>query len=254
MRASEQRELKLTAALDEGGHQREIFRVKTQSMASASPLAWCLCVAMLGGMLGALGGCETAYYGVWEKLGVHKRDLLVDEVEDTVEAQEAAKKQFKSALEQFASVVNIEDGNLKSMYEDLNDEYEDAVSRADAVSDHIAEVENVSDDLFVEWRDELDAYTNANLRASSEQQLRDTQSKYKQLLGSMRKAEQRMKPVLNVFQDQVLFLKHNLNAQAIGSLRGELSAIESDVARLIADMETSISRSQAFIEDLEAGA
>lgn len=224
--------------------------VNTKNTSVAQKLAWVFCMAMLCGM----SGCETAYYGAWEKLGVHKRDLLVDRVEDTVDAQEAAKEQFKSALEQFASVVNIEDSNLKSMYEDLNDEYEDAVSRAEAVSEHIGEVEDVSDDLFEEWRGELDSYTNANLRASSERQLRDTQTKYKQLLTSMRNAEQRMEPVLNVFQDQVLFLKHNLNAQAIGSLKGELNAIESDVARLIADMETSISRSQAFIEDLEAGA
>ena len=136
----------------------------------------------------------------------------------------------------------------------IRDRYEDAVSRAEAVSEHIGEVEDVSEDLFDEWRGELESYSNANLRASSERQLRDTQSKYKELLTSMRKAEQRMQPVLDIFQDQVLFLKHNLNAQAIGSLKGELNAIESDVARLIADMETSISRSQAFIEDLEAGA
>lgn len=226
------------------------MKVNTTNKSVAQKLAWVFCLAMLCGM----SGCETAYYGAWEKLGVHKRDLLVDRVEDTVDAQEAAKKQFKSALEQFASVVNIEDSNLKSMYEDLNDEYEDAVSRAEAVSEHIGEVEDVSEDLFDEWRGELESYSNANLRASSERQLRDTQSKYKELLTSMRKAEQRMQPVLDIFQDQVLFLKHNLNAQAIGSLKGELNAIESDVARLIADMETSISRSQAFIEDLEAGA
>ena len=229
---------------------RGIFNVKSKFTPAGSFVVWSMCLAMLTGF----GGCESAYYGAWEQFGVHKRDLLVDEVEDTVEAQEAAKEQFKSALEQFASVVAIEDSNLKSMYDNLNDEYEDAVSRADAVSEHIAEVENVSDDLFVEWRGELESYTNANLRSSSERQLRDTQAKYQELLGSMKKAEQRMAPVLNAFQDQVLFLKHNLNAQAIGSLKGELNAIETDVARLIADMESSINRSQAFIEDLEAGA
>ena len=120
------------------------MKVNTTNKSVAQKLAWVFCLAMLCGM----SGCETAYYGAWEKLGVHKRDLLVDRVEDTVDAQEAAKKQFKSALEQFASVVNIEDSNLKSMYEDLNDEYEDAVSRAEAVSEHIGEVEDVSDCLL----------------------------------------------------------------------------------------------------------
>lgn len=201
-----------------------------------------------------LSGCDTAYYGAWEKLGVHKRDILVDRVEDAMGAQEAAKEQFSSALEQFASVVNVEDSNLKSMYDDLNDEYESAVDRAETVSGRIEAVEDVSNDLFDEWRAELGEYSNAKLKASSEAQLKDTEGRYAQLLGAMRRAEQRMQPVLDVFQDQVLFLKHNLNAQAVSSLKGELAAIESDVARLIADMNDSIDRSAAFIEDLEAGA
>ena len=209
---------------------------------------WAFGLMLLCGM----SGCETAYYGVWEKLGLEKRDLLVDRVEDAVEAQEAAKKQFKSALEQFSSVVNVQDSNLKSMYEDLSDEYDDAAGRAAAVSEEIERVEDVSEDLFAEWRKELDVYTNEKLKRSSARQLQDTQRKYEQLLTAMHKAEARMQPVLNVFQDQVLFLKHNLNAQAVSSLRTELSAIESDVSVLIADMEDAIARSQAFIEDLEA--
>ena len=36
----------------------------------------------------------------------------------------------------------------------------------------------------------------------------------------MRLAESRIEPVLKSFRDQVLFLKHNLNAKAIASLRG----------------------------------
>ncbi|MEM7216882.1 MAG: DUF2959 domain-containing protein [Pseudomonadota bacterium] len=206
------------------------------------------------GLALVLVGCESAYYSAWEQFGVHKRDLLVDRVEDAMESQEEAKQQFKSALEQFASVVQIEDSNLKSMYEELNDEFESAKDRADAVTGRIDAVEDVSEDLFDEWRGELEQYSSASLRRSSETQLRDTERKYEQLLSSMRRAESRMQPVLDVFQDQVLFLKHNLNAQAVSSLKSELAGIESDVGRLIADMEDSISRSQSFIDDLEAGA
>jgi len=209
-------------------------------------------VALLAMLLG-ISGCDSAYYGAWEKLGFEKRDLLVRNVENAMESQEEAKEQFKSALDQFASVVNIEDSDLKSMYDDLSDEFDDATARAEDVSERIDEVEDVSQDLFAEWRTELEQYTNANLKRSSQQQLSTTETKYKALLGSMRKAEERMQPVLNVFQDQVLFLKHNLNAQAISGLRTELNAVENDVSILIADMEEAITRSQAFIEDLEAG-
>ena len=55
-------------------------------------------------------------------------------------------------------------------------------------------------------------------------------------------------------RDNVLFLKHNLNAQAIASLRNELGNIETDVSTLIREMEASIERSQAFIRDMQVEA
>ena len=60
-----------------------------------------------------------------------------------------------------------------------------------------------------------------------------------------------MDPVLSAFQDQVLYLKHNLNAQAIVSLQGELVSIETDVAGLIKEMEASIKEADTFINSIE---
>ncbi len=198
-----------------------------------------------------LAGCESAYYGAWEKVGVHKRDILVDRVEDASQAQEDAKEEFLSALEKFSSVVDVPPSKLKATYEDLADAYEDARARAERVSDRIDSVESVSRALFEEWEDEIGQIGNARLRSSSESQLRKSRRQYQDLIRSMRRAESRMQPVLDAFNDQVLFLKHNLNAQAIASLKGELAMIETNVASLIRDMESSIARSQAFIEDMQ---
>ena len=198
-----------------------------------------------------LAGCESAYYGAWEKVGVHKRDILVDRVEDAAEAQEDAKEEFKSALEKFASVVDVPPSELKDTYEELSEAFEDARSRAEDVSDRIDSVEDVSEDLFEEWEGEIEQISNGRLRAASADQLRNSRRQYNELITSMRRAEAKMPPVLTAFQDQVLFLKHNLNAQAIASLEGELGMIETNVAALVRDMETSIARSQAFIKDMQ---
>ena len=197
-----------------------------------------------------LGACESAYYGAWEKVGVHKRDILVDRVEDASAAQEAAKEEFLDALEKFSSVVDIPSSRLRDTYEELADAYEDAKSRAERVTDRIEAVESVSRALFEEWEEEIGQIGNARLRSSSENQLTKSRRQYRELIRSMRRAESRMQPVLEAFNDQVLFLKHNLNAQAIASLKGELAMIETNVASLIRDMEASIARSQAFIEEM----
>ena len=199
-----------------------------------------------------LAGCESAYYGAWEKLGVEKRDLLVDRVEDAMDAQEDAKEEFKDALEQFEAVVGVPDSELKSVYGRLSDAFEDAEDRAGRVSSRIDSVEDVAEDLFDEWESEIEQISSANLRRQSASQLRSSRQSYAGLIRAMRRAESRMDPVLTSFRDHVLFLKHNLNAQAISSLRGELGGIESDVSRLIREMEQSIAEAQRFIDSMAA--
>ncbi|MEZ5560292.1 MAG: DUF2959 domain-containing protein [Pseudomonadales bacterium] len=198
-----------------------------------------------------LAGCESAYYGAMEKVGVHKRDILVDRVENAMEAQEDAKQEFKDALEQFSSVVDVPPSKLKSTYESLSDAFEDAEDKAQEVTDRIDAVESVSEALFDEWREEIGQISDRGLRSASTRQLQASERQYGELIKAMRRAESRMEPVLKTFRDYVLYLKHNLNAQAIASLKSELSGIESDVAALIREMEISIDRAKAFVADME---
>jgi hypothetical protein len=200
-----------------------------------------------------LFGCESTYYKTMETMGYHKRDILVDRVEDARDAQEEAKTQFESALEKFSSVLGFHGGDLEEKYDQLKDEYDESVIKADAVRSRIAAVENVAEDLFAEWQEELNQYTSSSLRRSSARKLKETKSKYAQLIGAMKRAERKIDPVLSAFHDQVLYLKHNLNAQAIASLQSELASIETDVARLIKEMEASIKEANSFIRSMENG-
>ncbi len=114
----------------------------------------------------------------------------------------------------------------------------------------IKDVENVAERLFKEWRAELAQYSSPDLRRSSERQLEDTQRQYQQLIGVMKSAADKMDPVLARFNDQVLFLKHNLNAAAIAGLEGTSAALQSEINSLIADMERSINEANAFIDQM----
>lgn len=200
-----------------------------------------------------LTGCQSAYYAAWEKVGVEKRDILVDRVENAKDSQEDAQEEFSSALEQFSALINFDGGELEDIYDDLNAQYEASQSAADKVSDRINSVESVAEALFDEWQQELEQYTNVTYRRNSEQQLRQTKLRYGKLIRAMRNAEKTMQPVLSALQDNVLFLKHNLNASAIGALQGELGQIEKEVAVLIKEMKESIAVSDAFIAEMNSG-
>lgn len=204
-------------------------------------------VLVLAGLF-ALSGCSTVYYNTMEKLGFEKRDILVDRVEDARDSQNDAQETFRSSLERFQSVVDTPDTPLKDKYEEMRDSYEDSEGAAKDVRKRIEKVEDVAADLFDEWEDELDRYESASLRRSSEQKLAETRRHYEQLIVRMNEAESRMAPVLQAFEDQMLYLKHNLNAQAIASLESELGRIRQDVDSLIRDMDASIAESEAFIQ------
>lgn len=191
-----------------------------------------------------------AYYEALESIGIEKRDILVDRIEDARDAQTDAKEQFESALDQYRSVVTFEGGSLEDVYDRMNAEYERSRSRAQQVSDRIDAVQQVAGDLFDEWEAELEDYSDPSLRRQSERLLRDTRGRYQDVVAAMQRAEEAMSPVLTLFQDQVLVLRHNLNARAIGALDTELEEIEQATSQLIGEMERAIAEASDFIESM----
>jgi chromosome segregation ATPase len=204
-------------------------------------------------LISSLGACDTMVLDAFEKVGYHKRDVLIDRIESAQESQTEGQEQFKSALEQFKFAVNFDGGDLEVVYDKLNDEYESSVSAADEIHDRIESVESVADALFDEWQDELAQYSNANLRRDSERKLKATKRRYEKLLSAMHRAESAIDPVLASLKDNTLYLKHNLNARAIASLKSELGAVNSDVTELLSAMQQAINESNAFIDELRGG-
>ncbi|MCU8063091.1 DUF2959 domain-containing protein [Shewanella sp. SM55] len=198
-----------------------------------------------------LSGCQSAYYGAMEKVGYHKRDIMVDRVKDAKKSQQDAQKEFSSALEEMQALLNYSDGNLEKAYSRAKDEYESAQSAADNVSNRINKVEDVAEALFDEWQNEISEISKANLRRNSEAKLKETRRAYEQLIKSMRRAESKMPPILTAMKDNMLYLKHNLNAQAIGAIKSEFASLQADISALIKEMNTSINESSKFIEALE---
>jgi len=196
------------------------------------------------------GGCRSAYYSAWEKVGVYKRDLLKKKVVAARDDQKAAGEQFKDALTRLKEIYGFQGGELEKKYNGLARDYDRSVSRAETVHKRIKDVETVAEDLFAEWEKEMAEISSANLRQSSREKLRETRRRYDELHTALKRAERSMDPVLTRFHDQVLFLKHNLNAAAIASLKGETTDIQSEISKLLEEMNTAIAQADAFINTL----
>ena len=195
-------------------------------------------------------GCRSASYWAWEKLGVEKRDLLKRNVVAARDDQKAASEQFKDALTRLKELTGFEGGDLEKTYNALNRDYERSVERADAVHKRVKDVDQVAGDMFKEWEKEDREISSPDLRAKSSQQLRETRQRYDELYAALKRAEDSMDPVLTRLHDEVLFLKHNLNAAAIASLKGESTNIQAEIASLINDMNAAIAQADKFINTL----
>lgn len=196
-------------------------------------------------------GCRSTYYATMEKFGVHKRDILKENVEEARDEQKKATEQFKDALTRLRELYNIDGGDLEKTYDRLQADFNRSEERATAVRERVEKVETVASDLFKEWENEIDQMQSSKLASQSREKLRDTHEKYESLHRAMKRAESSMEPVLTQFRDQVLYLKHNLNAAAIGALKGETLDIEKEIQQLIEDMNASIRQADEFIQGLE---
>jgi chromosome segregation ATPase len=202
----------------------------------------CVCVLLL-----ALTGCASVQYSALEKVGIHKRDILVDRVEDARDAQSETREQLVSAYEELTALIGFEGGELEEKYKRLSKEVERSRDATADLDEHLSDIDRVSEDLFEEWESELDLYSSAALRSDQEQKLKLARRQFATMRERMQAARDRVDPVMAVLSDNVLFLKHSLNAQALAALRGQASVLEGQVDALIRDMQVAIEEADAFI-------
>jgi tetratricopeptide (TPR) repeat protein len=193
---------------------------------------------------------RAVYYSARESIGEHKREIVVYQVEQACVSLQETRNEFEDALERFKNLVCVNDSGLEHRYNLLNRQYQFCRAKSDAVGNRIKAIEEVSEALFVEWENELNEYANRTLRNSSKRQLKAARQNYVRLMKAMQKAESKIQPVLAAFKDQVLYLKHNLNARAIAALQHEFIEISIDISQLILAMEQTIAEANQFVSIL----
>lgn len=216
----------------------------------ASPIATAQCRHWLTTVLlvsmSVLSGCDAGIDRLWKE----PRELLVDRVVGARDAQAETVEQFRTAMEEFKGVTGFSGGDLEEKFDRLNTAFTDSEAAAEEINDRIDSVVAASNRLLSEWEDELEQYHDQKFRRRSEEQFDITRAQSERMITSMRKAADKTKPVLDAFRDQVLFLKHNLNMQAITSLDAQTAEIEVEVEGLIREMEASISEANEFIKEM----
>jgi hypothetical protein len=199
-----------------------------------------------------LSGCQWTYYKAMRTLGKEKRDILVQRIKDAKKDQDQTKQQLQTTMESFQALTGFKGGSLEKSYKRLNSDYESAASQAGKLHDKIQSIDQVSNDLFKEWQGEINAMDNGKLKSQDTVMLRNARARQATYMRAMRRTEDQIEPVLKTFHDQVLFLKHNLNARAIGSLKNTSAGLQSDVDGLVQSIDASSQEADKLISSLAA--
>jgi hypothetical protein len=204
-----------------------------------------LLLSLLSGTI----ACSSAYYAAWEKFGYEKRDLLRSAITRARHDQVETTRQFKDALEALQAAYGTKPSELQKFYTRLKGEYEGSENQAKTLKGRVTNLKKIAGDLFREWKNEADSMSNISLRTRSLEQREQTMDRFEDLKSALEKSEQQMDPVLAQMKEYVLFLKHNLNAQSIGSLREETRDIQLGMDRLTNSMSLSINEMDSFLKD-----
>ena len=210
-----------------------------------------LLAAALLGVAPGVSGCRSVYYDMWESLGKEKRDLLRSELLGMVSDQEEAEEAFTDALTRMKGLTGFHGGDLETEYDRLKGAYDGAQSAAGDIDGRMGDIRQVAGDMFREWEGEIEQISTPALKESSRRRLAETRTRYAAMERSLESSRASMTPVLRVLNDHVLYLKHNLNAAAIGALGNEMGGIEREIESLRAGIQRSIREAQDFIATMQ---
>lgn len=193
---------------------------------------------------------RNATYSAYELIGVEKRDLLKRRIENAKEEQKETQESFRDSLDKLRKLYGLNGGALEEQYERLRSSFDDSKAQVSKVHASIVKMDMVADDLFSEWEREIKEIESLEFRNKSKANLVATRSRFHTVSQSMATSESRMKPVLTKLNDHVLYLKHNLNAESVTNLKGEIGRVEGEIETLMSSMNKSISEAAEFNKTL----
>lgn len=201
--------------------------------------------------IGLFSGCTTTHFSVWEKLGYQKREILQSRVE-------RARDHFQVALDNFGLLASASEpltaqgasaSDVASWLQVLRGAYRRALKSASTLSAQIQQVDDVGMALFDEWEAEIDNTASSAQRSADQQELADTRRAYNVLIGSMRRSEVGVSPVLTAVEDSMRSLDAE-SAQGVDNPGSGFLSLQGDLERLSGEFRRSIGLADEFANSL----
>lgn len=182
----------------------------------------------------------------------HKQtDKLIGKSESTIAAIRSTKLQTQETLAGYNAIIDGKVPDNRKAYKQLTKDIQKTENQADKVRKNIENMELVADTYFADWKNNLAAISDPDLRAKSEQRLNETRANYDEILKAAQKAGSEFKPFITSLHDQVTFLGHDLNPAAISELKDEAEALNKQGSKVFEAVDGTIETASKYANSLK---
>jgi hypothetical protein len=172
--------------------------------------------------------------------GVKQVERLVKASGDTVKAIGETKVQLMKTMEVYNSLFADEATDRRKIYNQIQKEMENTDRRRARISEEAAKMNAEADTLFKGWADSTAAIENPDLRERSEERLNATRASYGEIGTVGQKAADLYAPFMKALQDQITYLGHDLNPEAVASLKPDAEKLNERSDKLIQSIDDTI--------------
>jgi chromosome segregation ATPase len=160
---------------------------------------------------------------------------------NTVKAIGETKVQLMKTIDVYNALMADNAKDRKKLYKNLQNEMNNTEKRRAKIDEEAAQMKTEADTLFTQWAESAAAIEKLDLRKRSEERLEATKASYAEIQSVGQKAADLYPPFMKALQDQIAYLGHDLNAEAVASLAPEAAKLNEEAEALTRSLDDTIS-------------
>jgi hypothetical protein len=182
--------------------------------------------------------------------GIKQVEALVKASGSTVQAIAETKLQLLKTMDAYNALLADDAKDRKKMYRDLQKEMENTEKRRAEITRRSGLMATEAQSLFKSWETSAATIESEDLRKRSEERLTKTKASFAEIRAVGDKAAQLYAPVMKTLGDKVKYLGHDLNPNAVATLKPDADKLNKEVQELVKAVDDTIGTTNAKIGEL----
>ena len=184
--------------------------------------------------------------------GVKQVEQLIKKANAGVESINDTKLQLQKTMEAYNAVLAPDVKDRRDAYKKLQKEVATTEKKRAMVSTRNGEMNVEAGRLFKNWEGSTAAIQDPALRQRSQERLAVAKKRYSEIQANGQGAASLYTPFMKALQDQVTYLGHDLNPEAVATLKPEADKLNAQAKELYSAIDKTTAAANNNISQLRA--